>query len=108
MAKTERRAADEHQKYADEARRELGASLTQQVMNVLGLPGDLHGVQVRHLWGSRFRLNVLVGPDATSATVAHSYFLSVGEDGQIAEAVPVITRKYGQADRLPALATGGS
>jgi hypothetical protein len=97
MASTKKSVTNETQKYADEAERELSASLTQQVMNVLGLPANLQSVQVRRLWNDRFRLNVLVGGDATTTTVAHSFFLAVGEDGLIAESTPPITRRYGQA-----------
>jgi hypothetical protein len=102
MATTKSPDNEEYQKYADEAERELGASLTQQVMDALGLPSNLHGVQVRHLWADRFRLNVLVGADASTATVAHSFFLAVGEDGLIVESTPPVTRKY-----VPRDAAGG-
>jgi hypothetical protein len=99
MTKTKDTSGEKYQQYADEARREINASLTRQVMDVLGLPSDLQSVQVRHLWGDRFRLNVLVGTDVTSATVAHSYFLAVGGDGLIVEATPALTRHYGAAGR---------
>jgi hypothetical protein len=95
MRNPKRSRSDDYLKHAEAAQREVGVSLTQQVMSILGLPAELQGVQVRHLWGDRFRVNVLVGADATTATVAHSFFLAVGEDGLIAESSPPVTRKYG-------------
>jgi len=66
----------------------------QHVMQTLGQPGQLHGVQVRHLWGDHYRVNVFVGLDAASAKVAHSYFLVADSDGKILAATPEITKQY--------------
>jgi hypothetical protein len=60
---------------------------------------------VRHLWENHYRANVFVGADAASTRIIHSFFLSVGEDGNICTSAPDITRKYegraGPAGRLP-------
>ena len=71
---------------------ELNAMIGKHVMGTLGPPGDLHKVQVRHLWENYYRVNILVGPDAASAKVAHSYFLKVDGDGNIIESTPNIQR----------------
>jgi hypothetical protein len=64
------------------------------VLHTLGQPGDLHLVQVRHLWEAHFRVNILVGLDVASARVAHSYFLEADLEGNIRESMPKITRHY--------------
>jgi len=51
-------------------------------------------VVVRRLWQDHYRVNVLVGSDLTSATIAHSYFLVADGDGKIVSSTPKITRKY--------------
>jgi len=64
------------------------------VIHTLGQPGHLHEVQVRSLWGDHYRVNILVGLDAASAKVAHSYFLTADSDGNIVASTPKITRQY--------------
>jgi hypothetical protein len=70
------------------------ALLGGYVIRALGQPGDLHRVDVRALWEDHYRVNVLVGPDASSVRVAHSYFLVTDGDGHILAATPTITRQY--------------
>ena len=75
-------------------RRQLNAVIGEHVMGTLGQPGDLHSVQVRHLWDDRYRVNVLVGVDATCARVANSYYLVADAEGNITTSTPKITRQY--------------
>jgi hypothetical protein len=75
-------------------REQLKAIIGKHVIHALGQPSNLHRVQVRPLWGDHFRVNVLVGEDAASAKVAHSYFLVADSDGNISAATPKITREY--------------
>ena len=75
-------------------RQQLSAAIGKQVMRTLGQPGDLHSVQVRHLWEDHYRVNVLVGADATSARVANSYYLVADSEGNIIASTPEITRQY--------------
>jgi hypothetical protein len=77
-----------------EERERLAAVIGNRVMHTLGQPGDLHMVQVRHLWEDCYRVNVLVGADTASARVLHSYFLVVDLEGNIIESTPKITRQY--------------
>jgi hypothetical protein len=65
-----------------------------QVLKALGEPTGLRSVDVRLLWGLRFRVNVLVGRDASAVTVAHSYFIEANSAGEIVTAVPEISRRY--------------
>ncbi len=64
------------------------------VMRNLGRPANLVAVQVRCLWEDHYRVNVLVGENAASVTIAHSYFLVMGSDGTCQSSNPTITREY--------------
>ena len=65
-----------------------------QVLKALGKPDGLRAVEVRPLWKRHYRVNVVVGGDAASVTVAHSYFLEADGTGDIVEATPEIVRNY--------------
>ena len=71
----------------------IGA-LASQLLRALGRPTTPYRVEVRHLWENHYRANVFVGADAASTRIAHSFFLSAGEDGNICASAPDITRKY--------------
>ena len=70
------------------------ALVSEQVIHALGKPTDLLVVKVRPLWGSRYRVNVFVGPDTASARVANSFFLEADNDGKIIASTPPITRQF--------------
>jgi len=70
-------------------------TISTQVLQSLGEPDHLHSVNVRRLWGQRFRVNIYVGRDASAITVAHSYFLVADAEGKIISSDPVIKRTYG-------------
>lgn len=65
-----------------------------QVLRALGRPPDLIRAQVRPLWGTYYRVNVLVGADASCATVRNSYFVRTDDDGTILVSTPVLTKGY--------------
>src|SRR5262249_11430459 len=75
-------------------RQRLSATVGKHVVRMLGLPGDLHTVQVRQLWDNHFRVNVFLGVDAGSLKLAHSYFLLTDGDGNILESTPEIKKHY--------------
>ena len=77
-----------------EEREQLRAVIGKQVLDALGRPGDLLGMQARPLWQDHYRVNVFVGVDAASAKIAHSYFLVVDGEGTIIASTPKITRQY--------------
>jgi hypothetical protein len=68
------------------------ALIREQVIHALGKPTDLLLVQVRPLWGSRYRVNIFVGSDAASARLTNSYFLTADDDGKIISSTPPITK----------------
>jgi len=76
------------------AREALDSLVREQVIHNLGKPTDLLSVQVRPLWGTRYRVNVVVGANAASARVVDSFFLVTDADGSILEATPKIKRRY--------------
>jgi hypothetical protein len=72
----------------------IGGKVRNSIFAALGrLPG-LYDVAVRKLWDNHYRVNVLVGPDSTTAHIAHSYFVKAGENGDILSGKPLITRLY--------------
>jgi hypothetical protein len=75
--------------------RQRGTVIAREILRVLGLPAGLRGVDVRPLWDNHYRANVLVGGDATSVTIAHSYFLQADGEGVILASTPALTRVYG-------------
>ena len=78
----------------DNHRRErLNAAVGRLVLAALGGPGGTHAVQVRPLWGDFYRVNVLVGKDAASLTVADSYFLEVDGDGKLVTSTPALGKR---------------
>jgi hypothetical protein len=85
---------NQHREQEKQTRQQRKTAIGKQVIHNLGQPGQLHGVQVRHLWGDHYRVNILVGLDAASAKVAHSYFLVADGDGNILTSTPKIIRQY--------------
>ena len=82
-------------------RKTLEELIGGQVVHTLGTPDDLLKVHVRPLWKDRYRVNVFVGKDATSARVANSYFLVVDDDGNIVTSSPKMAKLY-----LPRISQG--
>jgi hypothetical protein len=92
MTTAQQREQDRNKERGDQQRRH--AVIRGQVIRTLGTPGDLLDVQVRPLWDETYRVNVLVGGDATSTRVAHSYFLVADGEGKILACTPAITKRY--------------
>ena len=63
-------------------------------------PTPLREVQVRQLWKDHYRVNVMVGVDAASVRVAHSYFVETDGDGNVLAATPKITKLYQRVAKL--------
>ena len=81
--------------HADNQRRQrLQAVIGKHVLHTLGQPADLREVQVRPLWKDHYRVNVLVGVDATSVRVAHSFFVVTDGNGNVLAATPALTKQY--------------
>jgi len=72
----------------------LRARIGVNVLRVLGQPAQFQTVQVRPLWAGHYRVNVLVGGNAASATVAHSYFLEADGEGNVVTTTPALAKRY--------------
>jgi hypothetical protein len=72
----------------------LVVRIRQQVLQRIGTPAGWHAIQVRPLWGDRFRVNVLVGESITSFTICHSFFLLTDGQGRVVEASPEMVKRY--------------
>src|SRR5690348_12125045 len=85
-------------------------AIAGKILQPLGRPATLYRLEVRHLWEKHYRVNVFVGADAASTRIAHSFFLSTDEDGNIIASAPTITRTYSEmantAGSDPLLADG--
>jgi hypothetical protein len=66
-------------------RETMNAVIGEQVIHILGEPGDMLQMQVRLLWENSYRVNVFIGADAACAKVANSYFVKTDSDGNIVE-----------------------
>jgi hypothetical protein len=72
----------------------LEAVVRDNVLSALGRPVGNHRVQVKNVWGDNYRVNVFVGPDVASFTIAHTYFLRADGNGKILTCSPPIARTY--------------
>jgi len=79
---------------AESDRLSRAAAIRTRVLTALGLPPGLYRVNVLPVRQSHYRVNVLVGPDAASAKITHSYFLEAGDDGAIISSSPPLVRLY--------------
>jgi hypothetical protein len=94
MAKQTSAANDEGAPPADPAARQLADAVGRAVMAGLGRPGDLLNVTVRRVAGSNYRVNVVTGADPTQARIAHSFFVSVDDQGNVLDSSPPLARCY--------------
>jgi len=85
---------DQDNQLARQKRDTLNELIAKQVVQSLGSPTDLFNLQVRPLGGDRYRVNVFVGKDATSARIAHSFFLTADDEGKVVTSSPEIARRY--------------
>jgi hypothetical protein len=71
------------------------ARIADRVLSALGHCSDCRTVQVKPLWAYNYRVNVLIGTDAVSAKIAHSYFVETDLEGNIIESTPRIDVQAG-------------
>ena len=80
--------------FEPDKRRKLNSLIKEQLIQALGRPIDLRDVQVRKVWDEHYRVNVIVGADASAVRIAHSYFLVIDSAGIVISATPKITKLY--------------
>jgi hypothetical protein len=78
---------------ADEARR-VATAIGRGVMAALGKPADFYRVSVIRLWADTYRVNVLTGLDPSALTIAHSYFVTADDQGNVVRTTPPLARRY--------------
>ena len=79
---------------AERAQERRNGVIVGQLMQTLGRPTTLYRVEMRHLWDGYYRANVFVGATVTSTRIAHSFFLTADEEGNIVASIPDISREY--------------
>ena len=85
---------EQHREMEQHKRDTLNSVIAEQVIHILGEPGDLLQMQVRPLWEHSYRVNILIGANAACAKVANSYFVKTDSDGNILESTPKLTSQY--------------
>jgi hypothetical protein len=78
----------------DQTGNTLNHFIAEQVIQSLGSPTDLFKVQVRPIGSERYRVNVVVGKDFTTARIVDSFFLTADDEGKILASSPEIARLY--------------
>jgi hypothetical protein len=76
------------------SKQRLAAAIGGRVLDLLGRPAIPHQARVRYLWDRHYRVNILVGEEFAFAQIAHSYFLTTDDDGNILECRPAIKKLY--------------
>jgi hypothetical protein len=96
MVKTlpEQSPAERRQESERQERGLLEGIVRDNVLSALGQPVGNHRVLVKSVWGDNYRVNVFVGPNIASFTIAHSYFLRADGNGKILTSCPPIARTY--------------
>ena len=72
--------------------KQLTGAVGRAVLTALGRPANFLRVSVRQITGDGFRVNVLVGPDAASARIAHSFFVTADSEGKVVASSPAIAK----------------
>ncbi|HZU36447.1 MAG TPA: hypothetical protein VFA18_11090 [Gemmataceae bacterium] len=104
MPPSQPQQAKPHTEHARQTK-QLHAMIGHQVIQTLGQARNLHKLQVHHLWGHCYRVNIVVGKDPLSVKIAHSFFLEVDGEGNILTSTPRITRHYATPDTAGGAAT---
>jgi len=86
--------AKQHTEQDHQKSEQRSTQLGVEVIRRLGQPDALRRVDVRQLWESRYRVNVLVGESNATARVAHSFFITTDETGNVLSAEPKLSRQY--------------
>jgi len=92
MPTKEQEKQDAGQAPAERQRRD--SLIGKGVLAVLGHPRELHRLYVRQLWEDRYRVNIVIGEDAGSAKIVHSYFVVADGAGNIVDSIPKIKKQY--------------
>ena len=70
------------------------AIIRANVIKSLGYPKNLFRMVVVSLWGNNYRVNVVIGPDASATRISHSFFIEADDAGAIVKATPEIRKEH--------------
>ncbi|HVK14809.1 MAG TPA: hypothetical protein VM597_39090 [Gemmataceae bacterium] len=68
--------------------------MVHSVMAALGRPKDFLRATALEVSAHSFRVNVVTGPDASAARVAHSFFVTADETGNVTHSSPALAKLY--------------
>jgi hypothetical protein len=75
--------------------------IQERVLRRLGRPPHLHSIDVKHLWGKKYRVNIWIKTNTdepvASYSLQHSYFITMSEEN-IMKSNPPIERLYGKTN----------
>ncbi len=69
-------------------------AICRSVMTTLGQPKDFLKITLRAVSGNSYRVNVVTGEHLASARIAHSFFVTVDEKGNLTSSQPTISKAY--------------
>jgi hypothetical protein len=73
---------------------QAAAALGRSIMTTLGRPTDFYRITVVRLWENHYRVNVLTGLNPSALAIAHSYFVSADDQGNVVNSTPPLARRY--------------
>lgn len=94
MAKQPVAPPDGETENTDQSAKQLANAICLQVMSALGRPNDFLRITARQVTQNGYRVNVLTGPDLTSARISHSFFVTADAVGHVTTSAPVIVKQY--------------
>ena len=84
--------------------------IQERVLRRLGRPPRLHSIDVKHLWGKKYRVNIWIKTNTdepvTSYSLQHSYFITMSEEN-IMKSNPPIERVYHKGEPIEDPTNGG-
>jgi hypothetical protein len=94
MAKQPVAPPDGETENTDHSAKQLANAICLQVMSALGRPSDFLRITARQVTQTGYRVNVLTGPDVSSARISHSFFVTTDAVGHVTTSAPVIVKQY--------------
>ena len=92
MPGTKRKSPNDEQPAGEKLSRE--AIIRANVIKSLGYPKNLFRMVVVSLWGNNYRVNVVIGPDASATRITNSYVIEADDAGNIVKATPEIRKEH--------------
>lgn len=78
----------------DAAPVDLRDRICRGVLHGLGRPQGFLRITARQITDENYRVNVIVGPDLATASIAHSFFITVDAAGKVTASCPNLVRLY--------------